>query len=516
MKKQNSFFRAGAVLVLSNIVVKALSAAYRIPLTRMLGADTMGRYSAVYNLFMPFFSFATAGITTTVAHYTAASASPLVASVRKNAFGLYLPLSVVFGALFLAFAKGYAQWHNDSLFFTGAVILAPAILLSAVENIFKGITQGQMNMLPTATANLTEGLFKTTAGLGCVWLVINHWHGNDDTALVVCFATVTLSAAVCTAMLLFSCGERRGEKSAPAPSTITVRQMFAMSLPVGVSALTISLSSFFETAVCLPVIAKIPYQQIVASFRGASFMGAGDMSMYLYGIWQGMVLTVFNLTPVVLSAVGTAALPLVSKSYALNDKKQLEHYTQKLFSVTAAFGVPAMCMVFCFGGQIVQLLFGTTAQQAVVALQLLRIVCCGGVFCCFGSAFNSVLYAAGRSDKAFYILLVASVARMSTGFLLCRVPWLNIKALAVSTVVFHTIIFTGSILAVRKLGIQFDLWGIFALPLMASLVSVLLSNWLVTAQLVSLPLFLQLFFAGVVAGLVYLLILICTGFFVDK
>ena len=62
MKKENSFIKAGAILVVSGFIVKILSAAYRIPLTRMLGASLMGKYSAVINIFMPFFSFATAGI----------------------------------------------------------------------------------------------------------------------------------------------------------------------------------------------------------------------------------------------------------------------------------------------------------------------------------------------------------------------------------------------------------------------------------------------------------------------
>ena len=59
MKKENSFVKAGAILVISGFIVKVLSAAYRIPLTRMLGAAQMGRYSAVFSLFMPFFSIAT-------------------------------------------------------------------------------------------------------------------------------------------------------------------------------------------------------------------------------------------------------------------------------------------------------------------------------------------------------------------------------------------------------------------------------------------------------------------------
>ena len=65
-QKEDSFLKGTAVLAVSGIVVKLLSAAYRIPLTRMIGAEGMGKYSAAFNIFMPFFSMAVAGITPTV------------------------------------------------------------------------------------------------------------------------------------------------------------------------------------------------------------------------------------------------------------------------------------------------------------------------------------------------------------------------------------------------------------------------------------------------------------------
>jgi len=74
MTKDNSFIRNTAILGVSGIVVKILSAAYRIPLTRMLGARGMGQYTAAFNIFMPFFSLATAGITPTVSRLCAAFA----------------------------------------------------------------------------------------------------------------------------------------------------------------------------------------------------------------------------------------------------------------------------------------------------------------------------------------------------------------------------------------------------------------------------------------------------------
>lgn len=518
MKKQNNFFRAGAVLALSGIAVKAFSAAYRIPLTRMLGADTMGRYSAVLNLFMPFFSFATAGITAAVTNYTAVYGTDnpaAVQEIKRTALKLYTAAACVLSAVFLVFCRLYAQQQDEILFFYGGAVLAPSIALAAAENVFKGITQGQMNMLPTAQAGLMESFFKTALGLAGVWGVMHLWPSyKDETALVVCFGAITLSGLVCAVFLWLKCRDDNIHKKASA--SVSGKGMFKISVPIAVSALTVSLTSFFDTAFCLPRIDRLPYDAIVKSFDGASFMGAGDMSMYLFGIWQGMVLTVFNLPPAIVSSVGVASLPLISRSWQSDNKKLLGSHTAKLFRTTAFLAVPAYTFVFCFGAEIIQLLFGTTPQQTVVAESLLQMLCITGVFCCFGGAFNAVLYGAGRADKVFNILLSACVAKSAVGYLLCGIPQINIKAFAVSGGCFYTIIFVRSILAVKKLGINFDFAHIFALPLLASAAAVLMANWLAAAQLYSLPLFLKLFFCGVIFGCIYLLAVACTGFLVDK
>ncbi|MBQ7284309.1 MAG: oligosaccharide flippase family protein [Oscillospiraceae bacterium] len=520
MKKQNSFVKAGATLALSGIAVKVLSAAYRIPLTRMLGAGVMGRYSAVLNLFMPFFSFATAGIVTVVAHFGAKYSS--TQQIKKSALRLYLAIAFALSVLFLAFTKFYSQFQDEKLLAAGSIILAPAIMLAAAESVFKGITQAKMNMLPTAQANVLESVFKTVAGLSGVWLVKRFYNGpKDDAAIVVCLAVITASGAICTVFLWVKsrmklsdiCPQKSGSVS---PQNITSKQLLQMSLPIGVSALIISASNFFDTAVCLPKIDAIPYTHIVQSFDGASFKGAGDMAMYLFGIWQGMVLTVFNLVPTVISSVGTAGMPLISRTLVHNNKTAFKRYTQKLFLTTSVLSVPAMAFIFCFGSEIIQLLFGTNPAQTVVAQQLLRTLCFSGVFCCFNTAFNAVLYASGRSDTVFRILASACVAKAAASYILCGFPGVNIKAFAVSAAIFYTIIFMCSIAAVRKQGVDFGFVKIFFIPTVTATVSVLFVNWLAKAQLYSLPLFLRLFFSGIIYVLIYLLITVSTGILVDK
>ena len=517
MKSKNSFAKAGLVMVFAGIVVKVLSAVYRIPLTRMLGATTMGRYSAIFSIFMPFFSLATGGVATCIAHFTAqCNDINTMAKIKRQGIQLYTMAAAVLTLLFVLFGKIYSAVQTDDVFFAGCLVLSPAIILAAAENVFKGTTQGQMDMLPTAKAAVLEGMCKTAFGLGAVWLVKTYYPGKkEDMAVLACLAAVTLSGAVC-ALYIGLKSRLKTAQPKDKTKTVTTKQMFKLSGPIAVSALTVSLANFFDTAFCLPRIDKIPYKAITQSFGGASFKGAQDITMYLFGIWQGMAVTVFNLVPAIIVSVGVAGIPFLSKSWLQTDKTLLNRHTNKLFSATSAISVPAMFYIFLFAGDILQFLFGKSTAQTIVAVQLLRILCLSGVFCCFNSVFNAVFYAAEKSQTVFKILLLASGLKMTIGYILCGVEKINIKAFAVSTCIFYTIIFVLSLKQTKKLGVAVNWFKILVFPLLSALLSALVVNWLCNTQFYALPLFFRLLFSGSIFCLIYLLVLILTGFFVDK
>ncbi len=527
MKKENSFVKAGVVLVVSGFIVKLLGAVYRIPLTRMLGAAQMGRYSAVFSLFMPFFAFATAGIVPCISHHTAKlgrdSSAASVKSLRKASAKLYIGWALILSGFFIVFSWVYSQMQNDSLFFTGGLILAPAIVLTAVENICKGLTQGRMNMLPTAAANVLESVSKTVLGLAGVYFAKEFFSPSiTDSPVKAGLSAVTVSGFLCCVYLLWRL--KRADKAEKknignkdkyiqrAKSNISKKELFRMSFPIAVSALVISLSGFFDTAVCIPRISRIPYRDIVQSFERASFKNAGDMPMYLLGIYQGMVMSVFNLLPAVLSYIGTASLPVISRAMMMKNREYLKRQTDRLFSITAGISVPVTVYMLCFRYDIMSFLFGTNGAQTQVSAQLLEILLCAGVFCCFTSVFNSVLYAAGKSSIVFRILLFASAIKCAVNYILCAVPQINIKAFAVSACVFHTIIFILSTINVRKTGVEFSLFKIFFKPCVATAVAISIVILLTDTALCYLPPVLKLGFSGVIYGLIYFLIAIIWGF----
>ena len=515
MEKQNSFVKAGAVLVLSGFAVKILSALYRIPLTRMLGAVAMGRYSTIMSLFMPFFSLATGGVATCVAHFSALQNSRAgLAAIKSRALRLYMGIALVLSVAFAVFGFFYSRFQQDNIIFAGCLVLAPAVCVAVVENVYKGITQGQMNMLPTASAGILESLFKTVVGLLAVYAVKQYAVSDkDDLSVLACLVTVTLAGALCAAVMVWQTGSLKPNGTKPG---LSCKDMLKMSVPIGMSALAMSVANFFDAAVCLPQIDKIPYASIVNSFDGASFKGAADMSMYLYGIWQGMALSVFNLVPALMISLGNAGLPVISSSWNSKNIRETDRHAEKLMKMSAALCVPANVFIFLFARQTVMFLFGISGAQAAVAQKLLRTVLLSGVFCCFVPVLNSVLYAMGRSKQVLNILLTACAARMIVSFGLCRVPDVNITAFAVSACIFYTIIFLQSIFAVKKQGLAVDIQGIFLPPAMSAAAASAAALGVNGMHTAGLPLVAELFFSGTVFSLVYLIILILCGFFVDK
>lgn len=518
MKKDNSFIRAGAILVVSGFAVKLLSAAYRIPLTRMMGASTMGVYSSVFNVFMPFFSFATSGIIPTISRFTAQlngkKDGGAITFLKRQAHILYVAVAGVMTAAYILFSRFYAGYMEDGIFFTGALILSPCIVMAASEMIYKGLSQGQMKMHITAAANVAEGAVKTLVGILAVYFVINRVQKNiRDMSVAACLFSVTLSSAVCLVYLVITGREK--ENAGIPKSRVTKKELIKMSAPISASALVISLVSFFDTAVCLPLIKKLSYAEIAASFEGASFMGAENISMYLFGIWQGMALTVFNLVPAVLASVGTACLPVMTKAQTMKDKTYLNRQSGKLFMVTAFISIPASAYIFCFRNEIITFLFDTTQGQTAIAAHLLALVIISCPFACFTSAFNSVIHSYGRSDVVFRILITASAVKCVLCGILCTVPQINIRAMAVSSAVFYTIIFVMSAAYTDKLGVKLNPVKTFARPAAVSAVMSAAVRVFANTQLGSLPLFLRLMMSGIIFCCGYAVVIFLTGFSVD-
>ena len=110
--KKQSFLEGALILAIANLVVKAIGALYKIPLTNLLGPDGIGVYNASYTIYNVLFVIATAGLPVAISkmvseniakgNYAEARHIFLVSRRLLIAVGLVCAALLFFGAGFFA------------------------------------------------------------------------------------------------------------------------------------------------------------------------------------------------------------------------------------------------------------------------------------------------------------------------------------------------------------------------------------------------------------------------------
>ncbi|HRV33729.1 MAG TPA: oligosaccharide flippase family protein, partial [Anaerovoracaceae bacterium] len=70
-QKNKTFVKGAVVLGIAGITIKVLGAAFRIPLTNIIGDSGMGYYQTAYPIYVLFLTIATAGIPTAISRMVA-------------------------------------------------------------------------------------------------------------------------------------------------------------------------------------------------------------------------------------------------------------------------------------------------------------------------------------------------------------------------------------------------------------------------------------------------------------
>ena len=64
---KQGFIKGAMLLTVSTLLVKIIGAAYRIPITNIIGGEGIGYYSAAYNIYAPVYALCTAGMPIAIA-----------------------------------------------------------------------------------------------------------------------------------------------------------------------------------------------------------------------------------------------------------------------------------------------------------------------------------------------------------------------------------------------------------------------------------------------------------------
>ena len=391
---KEKYISSAFLLLVSTVIVKIISAIYKIPLTAYIGATGRGYFSIAYNLCLPIHALTMGAfpiaMSKLVSKYNAIGDKKRVTALKSAGNKLF------FFASFAGIAAGRRSFAE------GCIDMKPTALCQIIEAVFKmvfGLLFARYSMSYFMASYYELGT------------VLNIAYQSEKEALS---AMYPLTSAC--AMLGVSFGGFAGyvyvslyvknKYKMPKPKKDLSKEMYhelvMFSFPLLIATAVQSVASFFDTSSL----------QYVFFFCDKSLLSKQynyfdeDVFTYVFGVYSS-ALDFKNLVPAIVMALGVTAVPAVSSSYESNSPKfnALINSIMKYTSILACFGG---CVLALFSSEILTLFYGNSNSD--ISKYGSDILFYLGVFilpCCLASSCVFCSQSLGLSKKTIEPFLVS-------------------------------------------------------------------------------------------------------------
>lgn len=181
-KTSNELFRGALILSAAAIIVKVLSAAYRIPYQNIAGDIGFYIYQQVYPFYGVALTLSTLGFPVVISKLIAERESSrnnfAVKDILVSSFLVLSSIGIVmFAALFLG-ADWVAGLMEDPKLSSLLKIIAFSYLLMPVSSVLRGYYQGMNDMFPTASSQVAEQFIRVLTILVLSTLFVHQGYSH--------------------------------------------------------------------------------------------------------------------------------------------------------------------------------------------------------------------------------------------------------------------------------------------------------------------------------------------------
>lgn len=339
MKKslKERYISCAFLLLFSTVVVKIISAVYKIPLTNYIGATGRGYFSVAYNLCMPIHAITMGAfpiaLTKLVSTYIAKGEEKKVEAIEKASKKLFFIVGLAGLLIMIVIAKPYTEFVSSPKSIYTVFALAPCVFFSCLGASRRAFAEGYLDMCPTAVSQMIEALFKMVFGLLFAKLSMNYLYeiyintstvfgnvcSNEEEALLLIYPVTSAFAMLGAAFgdfaaYIFLCIYAKINYKFPVPEKDEVKTVYNELLTfscalVGATAIQ-SLSNFFDTT-SIQYFLSLCDAEILSKYYQVS---SEEVLSYVFGIYA-VDLDFRNLIPSFVMALGITAVPAVSTAY---------------------------------------------------------------------------------------------------------------------------------------------------------------------------------------------------------
>lgn len=425
--KKQSFLKGALILAIANLVVKAIGALFKIPLTNLLGPDGIGIYNAGYTIYNVLFVVATAGLPVAISKMVSENIAKNNYAEARHVFLVSRRLLVVvglIGAAILFFGSGFfAKRINMTASTMSIMALAPSMFFVSVMSAYRGLFQGMSNMVPTATSEVIESSCKLLMGLLLAYILMPSGKSFAAAGAILGVSTGGLLAALFLIGYYIKVRSELKEKANETegkckPTSVTLKRLLLLAIPITIGSAVFTLASVIDLTMILNQLAALGFDE--------------QTRTTMYGYYSGHAVTLFNMPLTVITSLSVSIMPTLSAALAQKKKSLAKTTVETAIRITLLFGLPCAVGMSVLSGPILQFLFGDTAASG-----MLSVLSFGIIFVSVVMVSNSILQAEGKAWVPVINMLIGGAVKVIVNFILVGNINININGAPYGTVLCY-------------------------------------------------------------------------------
>lgn len=504
-RKHQNLLQGSLILAVATALVKVLGMIYRIPLNNMLGELGAGYYSTAYDLYLPIYSLAMAGLPVAVSRMVAESVAAKrfkdtrkLLKIAQRAFlftgvtGTVLMLAATYFYLYNEpFRRAFNITSNTDCVYA-IVLISFSILFCCIMSSLRGYYEGLRNMIPTAVSQVIEALGKLVLGLALVWgtkyVCINVYGMSEAESLPFAAGAavlgVTLGAAAGVVYLAVN-HKVKGDGITQAeldqspsaqPSRTLLKSLLIIALPIVIGSMVRDIASLVDLTTVKARLGAVAANEpnLIGKYYAVSGLGEaelGDISTYLYGIYKGFAYSIYNLVPTITSVIGVSAIPALSTAWTMREQSGIKSSSESIIRLTSIIAFPAGIGITCLSRPILDLLYSSRPNAVTIATPVLAILGITAVFAGIAVPLTNMLQAIGKQNIPVINMAVGVVLKIAVNYVLVGIESVNIKGAAVGTAVCYGYIFIANLICFIKYSkVRLNIMSVLVKPAFSGIV----------------------------------------------
>lgn len=508
-RKKQSLLNGALVLVLATAFVEVIGVLYKIPLTELIGTMGRGYTGTAFNIYIPVYNIAMAGLPVAISKLVAQSVAEghfnNVKKIFKIAFRLFFAAGAIGTVVLLILAYPYAKSMKALESLPSIFMIAPAVFVCCVMATYRGYYSGLRNQNPSAVSQMFEVVGKLAFGLGLAYVVQRYGMSCFEQGLPVFGKECSTSSdavmaltpyaaaasifgvtmgAVCSLMFLVIRHKIVGDKitaeelaASPAADTgkNIAKLMFAIAVPVVVSTLVMNITNLIDSWAIqyrlqyaidsgLPIISDM-YSEALSI---ADKMTNVQLKSYLYGAYE-IALDFRNLVPTITTTLGMSAIPVLAEAWTLKNKLMIRSSIESVMRIAMLISLPTGIGMAILSKDLLNIMYGMSDSISISAT-VMTIYGCFTFIMAAAQPLINMLQAIGRADIPMKSVSIAAVVKVIINFILIGIPGINIMGAIVGTFCFYLITVSVNLNAlIKETGVKLSYKSVFFKPLFCAL-----------------------------------------------